>query len=306
MRIAAVALTLVAPVPGPVARVFEYGPDPFRAGQHRGVDLAARPGDVVRAACSGRVATARMRVVTLRCGPWRVTHLPLAAISVRAGARVRAGEPVGRLGSTPGHTGLHLGVRRATDPFGYVDPIPLIHGTRPPLAPARRIPRTGPRPTTPRPAIPPAAARPAAASHSAALRPAAPPVAAPLPAAPPAAALRPAPPVGDALGPPAPAPLGGPRRAAPPAGSRPAARSVAAPRPPSPVAVPQPAPLRAAPEGRVRVFAPARARGLAPWSAWVGLSLLLLGAVGGGVRIRARRRLAPLAERAVERVASPP
>lgn len=256
MRIAAVALTLVAPVPGPVARVFEYGPDPFRAGQHRGVDLAARPGDVVRAACSGRVATARMRVVTLRCGPWRVTHLPLAAISVRAGARVRAGEPVGRLGSTPGHTGLHLGVRRATDPFGYVDPIPLIHGTRPPLAPARRIPRTGPRPTTPRPATPPAAALPAAASHSAALRPAAPPVAAPHPAA--------------------------------------------------PVAVPQPAPLRAAPEGRVRVFAPARARGLAPWSAWVGLSLLLLGAVGGGVRIRARRRLAPLAERAVERVASPP
>ena len=40
--LALVALVLVAPVPGAVERTFSYAGDPFAAGHHRGVDLAAR------------------------------------------------------------------------------------------------------------------------------------------------------------------------------------------------------------------------------------------------------------------------
>src|SRR4051812_9401245 len=83
------------PVPGAVARPFAYSPSaPFRARQHRGAALAARLGTRVRAACAGEVVTARLGapgasagagappgagVVTLRCGRWRVTALPLAS-----------------------------------------------------------------------------------------------------------------------------------------------------------------------------------------------------------------------------------
>ena len=66
---------------------------PFRAGWHRGADFAAAPGVAVRAACSGRVAWAGRDVVTVRCGGYRVTHLPLASVAVARGARVRAGTP---------------------------------------------------------------------------------------------------------------------------------------------------------------------------------------------------------------------
>ena len=108
---------------------------PFRAGAHRGADFAATAGARVRAACAGAVVTAGMGVVTLRCGPWRVTALPLGASPPCAqGARVRAGAALGRLGTLPGHTGLHLGVRRAGDRFAYVDPVPLLGGAPAPPA----------------------------------------------------------------------------------------------------------------------------------------------------------------------------
>ena len=120
-------VTLVPPVAGDVARAFAYEPAaPFAAGRHRGADLAAPPGAPVRAACGGRVAWAGNGVVTLRCGAWRVTHLPLATISARPGARISAGTRIGTLGRDERHTGLHLGVRRAGDRFAYVDPAPLL------------------------------------------------------------------------------------------------------------------------------------------------------------------------------------
>src|SRR4051794_38840121 len=114
------------PVPGAVARPFAYSPSaPFRAGEHRGADLAARPGTRVRAACSGEVVTAQLGaarasagavgttgpgVVTLLCGRWRVTALPLGSLAVRVGRHVRAGAPIGSVGSMTRHTRLHLGV----------------------------------------------------------------------------------------------------------------------------------------------------------------------------------------------------
>ena len=72
------------PVPGEVARPFTFARSaPFRAGAHRGIDLRARVGSRARAACAGVVAAAGPRVVTLRCGPWRVTALPLSSVFVR-------------------------------------------------------------------------------------------------------------------------------------------------------------------------------------------------------------------------------
>ena len=174
MRLAAVtavlALMLAAsapaawrsPVPGAVARAFDLRSDPFEAGRHRGVDLAAAPGTTVRAPCAGPVAFAGTvgtsgRVVTLLCGRWRVTHMPLASVVVRSGATIGEGEPLGTLAASDDHAGLHLGVRRAGTRFGYADPLRFLAPDRPttapPLGPAPR-PTRPPRPTLPRPPAP--------------------------------------------------------------------------------------------------------------------------------------------------------
>ena len=125
-----------------------------------------RPARAVRAACSGVVVTARPGVVTLRCGPWRVTHLPLGSVSVAVGASVRAGRVVGTVGASGEHRGLHLGVRREGDRFAYVDPLPFLTGrtTAPPTVPpprTTRIPRSGPGSARPsRAAVPAPRVRP--------------------------------------------------------------------------------------------------------------------------------------------------
>ena len=155
---AARATRWVRPVPGEVVRAFAYArAAPFTAGAHRGVDLRARPGSAVRAACAGRVVHAgpvagRGAVVSVRCGRRRVSHLPLASVTVRAGAEVRAGAPIGRL--APGHGGLHLGVRREADPFGYEDPAALLPSAPRPLPPAETRTRPKqPRTVRPRPLV---------------------------------------------------------------------------------------------------------------------------------------------------------
>jgi hypothetical protein len=153
-----------APTPGSVTRGFAMGADAFAAGNHRGADFAAAPGTPVRAACSGRVVVAARigssgGVVTIACGPWRVSHLPLATIGPPAGARVKAGDPIGTAAPSRVHAGVHLGVRRAGRPFGYVNPLRFIGDTR-------HVPMTGPpaggrerrRPAPPRVAPPPVVA----------------------------------------------------------------------------------------------------------------------------------------------------
>src|SRR5215207_7438672 len=138
----------------------------FGAGAHRGADLAVPPGTAVRAACAGRVVHAgpiagRDRVVSMSCGGRRVSYLPLATVAVAEDAVLRAGAPVGTVAR--GHGGLHLGVRREGDPFGYEDPMALLPPPERPFAPAPRPqpPPAARRPAHPLPATPGPAPRPA-------------------------------------------------------------------------------------------------------------------------------------------------
>ena len=156
------------PLRGPVVGAFRVSPHaPFARGQRRGIDVAARPGAVVRAACPGRVTFTgalprRGLAVTVRCGRLMATYLGLGRLATHARSRVRPGEPLGTLGATGR---LRLGARRASERRGYVDPLLLLGDGVPPLphlAPAprggssRRLPPTRPAPRPIAPATPPA------------------------------------------------------------------------------------------------------------------------------------------------------
>jgi hypothetical protein len=139
------------PVRGPVVRPFAVTvSDRFAAGQHRGIDVRARPGTTVRAACSGRVRfagrVARLGlVVSVRCGPLLATYLELGAVATGRGRRVRAGARLGVVGPG-GH--LHLGARDVRA-GRYIDPLTLLRNPGPslPLGPA-------PAPSHPRRPVP--------------------------------------------------------------------------------------------------------------------------------------------------------
>src|SRR5215217_1136906 len=156
------------PVDGPVSRGFAFHGSPFAAGRHRGADFTAPSGTGVRAACTGEVVDAERigssgGVVTVRCGRWRVSHLPLARIDVRQGERIAEGTEIGTAARSSHHAGLHLGVRREGERFGYVDPLRFLANGRPtmpvrgPRPPDR--PRSPRRPRAPAPTSPPALAR---------------------------------------------------------------------------------------------------------------------------------------------------
>ena len=153
------------PLPGGVLeRAYTYDPSaPFARGRRRGIDLRGRPGAPVLATCAGSVAYAGLvprlgRGVTLRCGPLVATELGLAALAVRRGERVDAGQAVGRLGP---RGVLRLGARRAGARLGYVDPAPLLQG--PERAPPPAAPGAPPAPVVVRRSPVPPAARAAPA-----------------------------------------------------------------------------------------------------------------------------------------------
>lgn len=108
---------------------------------HRGVDLAARTGDPVRAMAGGVVGFAgtvagKPVVTVVLAGGARLTFEPVRA-SVRVGQIVRDGEVIGSVAATGGHCGgargcLHVGLRFGPGLGGtvYLDPLRLL-GRRP-------------------------------------------------------------------------------------------------------------------------------------------------------------------------------
>ena len=104
-----------------------YGPG------HRGVDLIAAAGDVVRAVAAGRVVFAGqvggVSVVTIDHGQERSTYQPVKA-RVGVGDAVRPGQVIGTLLGSPSHCSgacLHLGRLVGDD---YLDPLELLGGGR--------------------------------------------------------------------------------------------------------------------------------------------------------------------------------
>ena len=130
--------------PPVVARRFDPPPRPWLAG-HRGVDLAATPGAVVRAAGPGRVVYAgvvagRGVVSVAHPGGLRTTYEPVTA-GVAVGDAVTGGGELGRLAA--GHPGcaapacLHWGLRRGDL---YLDPLALLGLGRVRLLPLEQSP----------------------------------------------------------------------------------------------------------------------------------------------------------------------
>ncbi|QZL04169.1 M23 family metallopeptidase [Streptomyces sp. BHT-5-2] len=182
---AAAPYSVAAPVPGPahpgpdrswpvdgpagthpvVLRGWDPPPAPWAAG-HRGVDLAASDGAVVKAAAPGRIAfagtVAGRGVLTIEVSdsghpPLRTTYEPVRA-SVHKGQHVTAGQPVGALEDGPYHCRapcLHWGLLRGTT---YLNPLSLLPPEALRTGPSRLLPVFGipepeavPEPGTARP-----------------------------------------------------------------------------------------------------------------------------------------------------------
>ena len=191
--VAAIASMIVVPVAagwawpadGPVLRPFALAGDEYEAGQHRGIDIGAAAGEPVRAPAAGTVSFAGPvpaggRALTIQTADgYAVTLLQLGAVAVARGASVAEGEVVGQVGesedavTTAPH--VHLGIRVAAEPNGYVDPALLLPARTPLAAPEQapaRTPLVAPEPapvSSPEPAPPsPAAVEPLPAAAASA------------------------------------------------------------------------------------------------------------------------------------------
>jgi murein DD-endopeptidase MepM/ murein hydrolase activator NlpD len=130
----------VAPVGGAVVRPFDPPASPYGSG-HRGVDLAATPGELVRAALPGTVTFAgvvagRAWVTVAHGDGLRTTYGALRPVVV-AGQRVVLGQPLGR--ATARGT-VDWGARRDG---AYVDPMALLGIARVRLVPVNPAPGAG-------------------------------------------------------------------------------------------------------------------------------------------------------------------
>jgi murein DD-endopeptidase MepM/ murein hydrolase activator NlpD len=106
----------IAPVKGILTSGFGYRSDPLTHGRgvHQGLDIAAAPGQPVRASADGIVVRAGLvnglgNAVYLAHGYGVTTRYGhMSRIEVRPGQRVKRGDIVGRVGNTGRSTGYHL------------------------------------------------------------------------------------------------------------------------------------------------------------------------------------------------------
>jgi hypothetical protein len=175
------------PAAGQVLRPFSLGADTYAGGQHRGVDIGAELGGTVLAPAAGTVSFVGSiphggRAVTIQTADgYAVTLLQLASTNVLRGSVVEEGAVVGVVGesadavTTAPH--IHLGIRVADDPDGYVDPLGFLPAvvTQPVPAPSPPVPEPEP-PAQPvaAPAPQPSAAADPVVEHAAPVVPEAP------------------------------------------------------------------------------------------------------------------------------------
>jgi hypothetical protein len=156
------------PADGAVLRPFTLGTDAYAAGQHRGIDVAGADGSAVKAPTAGVVTfagslpTYGRGVTILSADGYAVTLVHLGTIEVGKGATVGEGDAVGTMGAsgTPEQDvpSVHLGIRRAAEEEGYVDPLGLLPPRAAPV-PAPSPPPTPEPAPAPGPAPAPAAVR---------------------------------------------------------------------------------------------------------------------------------------------------
>ena len=157
------------PVRGQVLTAFRNGADPYAAGQHRGIDVAAPVGTAVVAAVGGTVRHAGVAgdsglTVSVRAGEYDVSYLHLSALSVRKGQTVAAGARLGAVGTSGRRSvaapHLHFGVRRAGQAHAYLDPLDFLAPSPPALPEAPRgAPAPAPVPVVPKPSPAPVRGR---------------------------------------------------------------------------------------------------------------------------------------------------
>src|SRR5689334_3818111 len=150
------------PSSGPVLRPFLFDRShPYDGGQHRGVDVGGSIGESVLAPAGGTVTFAGEvpnsgRVVTIATPDgYSVTVIHLGSIAVTRGAAIAEGATVGTVGPSPDtpDPSVYLGIRIASDPQGYIDPLSLL----PPRA-VTPLPAPLPAPTPAPAPVPPATA----------------------------------------------------------------------------------------------------------------------------------------------------
>lgn len=121
----------IAPVPSPsVVRGFDPPAADWNAG-HRGVDLAALPGESIRAPAAGTVrfagVVAGKPVVSVSVGAW-VMSVENVDAAVRKGDEVHPGHPIGTV-AAPSHCTdgcVHVGVWPQGRETDYADPMPFF------------------------------------------------------------------------------------------------------------------------------------------------------------------------------------
>ena len=144
------------PVGGEVITPYRNGHDPYAAGQHRGIDIAAGVGELVVAAAPGTVtfvgvAGSSGLTVTVRTadGRFDTSYLHLRDAAIAAGEEVSSGDPLGTVGMSGRRSAeqphLHFGVRMAGERHAYRNPLDFL-GPPPPRAEPRE-PAPAPAPS---------------------------------------------------------------------------------------------------------------------------------------------------------------
>jgi len=137
------------PAEGPVVRGFFNGDDPYAGGQHRGIDVGGAVGAPVLAPVGGAISFVGSvpgsgRAVTIRTDDgYAVTLVGVGSYSVARGESVSEGQQIATISET-GDSGshvasVHLGVRIASDPNGYIDPLTLLPARSLPASPGSEV-----------------------------------------------------------------------------------------------------------------------------------------------------------------------